>query len=422
MGYNVTEDIGVAKSGISEFYSTVRSKLMLMTELVEIPERLRHLNKLEDIRIPVMVIGRPGIGKTAGVLSIIRDLNTQLPEDAQIGMKKIMLGQTLIGSLGGIPVVDPSTGIVHKALASELPREEIDGKYGVLFLDEVTTADEQQVQPALGLADDSRSIGEYTLPENWLVVCAGNGPEDANFIRLDNTLLSRCINFDILYDYREDWRPWAHANGIQQNIIAFLNFKPEAIFTMVSTENDRSGKVFPCPRSWTNLSRELDLQELVGRPVKGNLYEFASRIIGVDAAREFAAFARYEDQVEYDVQKILAGTERDPQRLASQEVFHILSQAILGELKLLLAKTVDENENFPHETYVTIANAVRWIIKLDQFMLEHVVSFLFESRNQVPLLSLALLRPEFTPYCPEFDEFIDKYSEAINEVDFDSLI
>ena len=138
-----------------------------------------------------MVLGDPGIGKTCGIVSIIDELNAQLPADKKLGFKKILLGQTVVGSLSGIPVINNQTSEVKRVQAPDLPIAERDGEYGVLFLDEITTADEAQVQPALGLCDDTRNIGTYQLPEHWVVVAAGNGPSCANFIELhDMTLMS----------------------------------------------------------------------------------------------------------------------------------------------------------------------------------------------------------------------------------------
>ena len=51
----------------------------------------------------------------------------------------------------GIPVALPN-GKTVRVQMPDLPDPERDGEYGVLFLDEITTADEMQVQPALGLA------------------------------------------------------------------------------------------------------------------------------------------------------------------------------------------------------------------------------------------------------------------------------
>ena len=99
----------------------------------------------------MLIVGLPGIGKTCGIISSIKEMNKRLPAEKQLGFKKILLGQTVVGSLSGIPVSRPD-GTVVRIQIPDLPNPERDGEYGVLFLDEITTADEMQIQPALGLA------------------------------------------------------------------------------------------------------------------------------------------------------------------------------------------------------------------------------------------------------------------------------
>ena len=160
------EGLNLPHSTLTEFFDDVEGKLAMLTGLV--PYEDFGLT-LEEIRRPLLAIGKPGIGKTCGIISSIKEMNKKLPKEKHLGFKKILLGQTVVGSLSGIPVARPD-GTVVRIQLPDLPDPQRDGEYGVLFLDEITTADEMQIQPALGLADDSRSLGEYTLPEHWIGV------------------------------------------------------------------------------------------------------------------------------------------------------------------------------------------------------------------------------------------------------------
>ena len=153
---DVHETLNSSKCTLSTFFEDLTGQLTLLTELV--PYADKGLT-LEDVRRPMLVIGKPGIGKTCGIISIVKKLNEMLPAEKKLGFKKILLGQTIVGSLTGIPVVMPD-GSVKRVQMPDLPDPKKDGEYGVLFLDEITTADEMQIQPALGLTDDSRSLGE----------------------------------------------------------------------------------------------------------------------------------------------------------------------------------------------------------------------------------------------------------------------
>lgn len=410
MSYDV-EHLGIGDCNLSDFFTDLKGQLSLAYGIRPIPEGL----SLEAVRRPLLVIGKPGIGKTCGIQSIIDDLNTLMPNGEKIKLKKILLGQTVVGELSGIDIVNPSNGDLKKSQSPSLPREDKDGKYGVLFLDEITTADEAQIQPALGLADDSRCIGEYTLPEHWVVVAAGNGPDCANFVKMDDMTLTRFQAYNINYDYKKDWRPWAHKNGINPLIIAYLNFEPTEIVNVVSNEMDKAGKMFACPRTWTRLSDELKIREATGRAVKQNeLYSFASRIIGEESARKFAAFAAFRSDVTFDAEKIVEGKESLPTQQLPTEVFHIILQSITKCLSVVMKNGTDTNGDFFEEVYIKVGNAFRWILALeDCHMLNSVVDAFVELRDEIPGMGSIFADPDFIPYCPEYDAFIDNHAEAL---------
>lgn len=410
-GFNDSvETLGVGTCNLSDFFMDLKGQLSLVAGLYPMPEGL----SLASVRRPLLVIGKPGIGKTCGILSILNDLNKMLPPEKQFGMKKILLGQTIVGELSGIDVVNPASGDLKKSQSPNLPRADKDGEYGVLFLDEITTADEAQIQPALGLADDTRCIGEYTLPEHWVVVAAGNGPDCANFVKMDDMTLTRFQAYDINYDYKRDWRPWAHENGIDELIIAYLNFDPDEVVNVISDDMSKSGKMFACPRTWTRLSDELKIRKAQGRPVsQDELNAFASRIIGETSARKFTAFAEFRQKVDYDAAKIVDGTEKLPQQDLGIEVFHIILMSVVKQLREVLKKEIDANGVFSDKAYISTANALKWFLALSKFKLDEVMNTFTQLREEVPNIKSILIDPKFDTYCPEYLEFIMKHSSAI---------
>lgn len=397
-----TEGLNLPKSTLTEFFQDMRGKLALLTGLVDAEE---FGLTLEEIRRPMLVIGKPGIGKTCGIISIINELNEKLPVEKKLGFKKILLGQTVVGSLSGIPVAKPDGSVVRIQMP-DLPNPERDGEYGVLFLDEITTADEMQIQPALGLADDSRCIGEYTLPPHWIVVGAGNGPDCSNFVRLDDMTISRFSAYDIAYDYQTDFRPYAHRVGIHEDIIAFLNFSPDTCVRVESTEADYAGKMFPCPRTWERLSIELKMRNAMRVPVDfDSMQNFAGRIIGIRAGREFGAFMLFKKNLTYDINAILAGTERKPEVGMAKETFHIILQGIIKSINTILSKESSNSfmPEFSADTYQKVGNAVTWLLDFDE--LEPRLNALFEIRNDIPLFSQIMFSKQFLSVCPKFDAF-----------------
>lgn len=407
-GIEEKEGLNLPKSRLVDFFDDVEGKLALLTGLVDYEQ---FGLTLEDVRKPALVIGPPGIGKTCGILSSIREMNKKLPKNRQLGFKKILLGQTVVGSLSGIPVVMPD-GTVQRIQIPDLPDPERDGEYGVLFLDEITTADEMQIQPALGLADDSRSLGEYTLPPHWIVVGAGNGPDCTNFVRLDDMTLTRFTAYDIAYEYRTDFRPYAHASGIEPDIIAFLNFSPDTCVRVESTDMDSAGKMFPCPRTWERLSIELKMRRARGKEVNiDDIGAFAGRIIGVKAGREFGAFMRYKKMLGYDPDRILAGKEKNPEVGIATETFHIILQALIRKMSDLLTKTGDGAGNYPLSSYQALANMMNWLLSLHA--LEMRINSFVELRNDLPAICNMMFEKDFEDLCPKCNEFFLDNAELI---------
>ena len=403
------EGLNLPHSTLTEFFDDVEGKLAMLTGLV--PYEDFGLT-LEEIRRPLLVIGKPGIGKTCGVLSSIREMNKKLPKDRKLGFKKILLGQTVVGSLSGIPVSKPD-GTVVRIQLPDLPNPQRDGEYGVLFLDEITTADEMQIQPALGLADDSRSLGEYTLPQHWIVIGAGNGPDCTNFVRLDDMTLTRFSAYDINYNYHKDFRPYAHATGINEDIIAFLNFKPDLCVRPESTDMDSAGKMFPCPRTWERLSIELKMRKVQGKPVdQDQIANFAGRIIGIKAGREFGAFMQYRKTLAYDIDKILAGTEEDPEVGMPVETYNIIIQSLIKKITDKI-KTYDSIDDVPLSVYEMCGHMLHWILKFQE--LERKVNAIAEIRDDCDLLVDLIFDDDFAEnYCPEIDDFLRENNVLLN--------
>ena len=100
---------------------------------------------------------------------------------------------------------------------------------------------------------DSR-LGEYCLPEGWVVMAAGNpASERGVHFAMPRPLRNRFVHLD-LEPHLDDWCHWAIKAHIRPEIIAFLRFKPELLFSgdVISDANAR-----PTPRSWEMASRVL---------------------------------------------------------------------------------------------------------------------------------------------------------------------
>lgn len=169
---------------------------------------------------PMLGIGKPGIGKTEILRSLLVN-KFDLPREAVVELR---LGSMQDTDIIGIPTISHKDGydVTKFASLETLPRKGTHPEFGILVLDEITTCDSGVRTVALQLLDSSRSVGDYTLPDGWMIVALGNGPEDgADYEELKSTIISRCAGYYIEIDF-PTWYEWASQNGIHDAVLGFL--------------------------------------------------------------------------------------------------------------------------------------------------------------------------------------------------------
>ena len=165
---------------------------------------------------PVFLWGAFGVGKS----SIVRSVT----ESMGIGFIDARLSQLSSVDLRGLPAVNGD--FASFKLPDWLPRTERDGERGVLFLDELTMAP-PAVQGAAYQLLQERQLGDYTLPNGWVVLAAGNRPEDNAGVsgRQDAAVMNRfATHFNIIPDV-DEWVEWAGENGINPELISFISYR-----------------------------------------------------------------------------------------------------------------------------------------------------------------------------------------------------
>jgi MoxR-like ATPase len=228
----------------------------------------RALGALIAARQPVFLWGGPGIGKSAIVRRLARQLGTPLQD-----VRALLLDPV---DLRGLPFL-ASDGRSKWATPEFLPRS----GSGILFLDELNAAPAMVQAGCYQLVLD-RKLGEYSLPDGWAIVAAGNREGDrAVTTRMPTPLRNRFVHLEFEIDI-EEWSAWAVQAGMRAETIAFLRFRPELLSVF-----DKDANAFPSPRSWEFVSRILDAAADPG--VEHDLFAGA---VGEGAATEFSAFLR----------------------------------------------------------------------------------------------------------------------------------
>lgn len=241
-------------------------------------------------RQPVFIWSGPGCGKSAVTRQVAADLNLQLRD-----VRVLLLDPV---DLRGLPFL-AGNGRSKWATPEFLPQ---DGS-GILFLDELNAAPAMVQASCYQLILD-RKLGEYTLPEGWSIIAAGNRDSDrAVTTRMPTPLRNRFVHLEFEVDLQE-WCEWAIQAGIRPEVIAFLRFRPELLSSF-----DRDANAFPSPRSWEFVSRILDS---LGAPSEQAVeHELIAGAVGAGAAAEFSGFLRMFRELP-DVDAIMLDPQHAP--------------------------------------------------------------------------------------------------------------
>ena len=215
---------------------------------VKISEAKKYIRKAFNIKRPVMLWGPPGVGKS--------DLAAQIAQDMGGPLIDVRLNLWEPTDIKGIPFYNASTNTMEWAPPAELPTEEYASQFPVvvLFLDELAGAP-PAVQAAAYQLVLNRRVGTYRLPDNVVIMAAGNRMTDKGVTyRMPTPLANRFMHFELRVDFA-DWNIWATLNRVHRDVVGYLNYAKADLYNFDPTVHDRS---FATPRSWSFVSDVID--------------------------------------------------------------------------------------------------------------------------------------------------------------------
>jgi len=256
------------------------------------------LHALIGERVPLHIWGACGVGKSQIVAQVADDLDFDFLDVRAVQLDPV--------DLRGLPRIkdDQTQWVPPKFLPTA-------GK-GILFLDELTSAPQMTQAGCYQLVLD-RKLGEYVLPDGWVVIAAGNpASERGVHFSMPRPLRNRFVHLELEADMN-DWCKWAVGAGVRPEIIAFLRFKPDLLHTADATSD---ANAWPTPRSWEMASNVL--RGIANRQKTSFLSgasEFEAQLldgtVGPAAAAELIAFLRLFRQLP-SIDEILLNPERAP--------------------------------------------------------------------------------------------------------------
>lgn len=373
-----------------------------------------------DCYDPFMFIGVPGIGKTEGFSSLAKELG--------IGCKEIRLVNHTETDILGLPHIEKlADGKAVSAYATTklLPIASIDGERGILLLDELPSAERSVRATALQLLDSSRGVGEYKLPEKWIVVALGNGPDDGGvFNGLESAVLNRMQGCYRVSSTFESWKPWALDHGIESSIMAFISQDPTSyLHKMPSLTSDNVVEVFPSPRSWTKLSTILTTRgKLRGRALEPDeIGLYASGCIGEQMSNTFEAFYRHTaDLIPMSV--IFSGAAPTTFEKLNSELSCLLSHTLVKSLRDMLdnknrINATDKSlmatmSDYSVETQTALKNTIAWVCSLTKTKADVATMIIQQMTSDIENLMSIMLDEDCSG--AEYEEFLARMTKIMS--------
>ncbi|MDO5545061.1 MAG: MoxR family ATPase [Eubacteriales bacterium] len=256
---------------------------------------------------PILLIGPPGVGKTAimeqvareGGVGLVAYTMTHHTRQSAIGLPKIVEK-----TYGGVPTT-VTEYTMSEIIASVYETMEKSGnREGILFLDEINCVSET-LAPTMLQFLQNKTFGSHRLPAGWVVVAAGNPPEFNKSVReFDVVTLDRVRQINVEADL-DVWLDYAREKQLHGAVVSYLTVKPDRFYCV---ERKDGALAFVTARGWEDLSRVLQSYENLNAPITEALVSQYLR--KEETARDFAAYYRLYRKygTDYGIGELLDGT------------------------------------------------------------------------------------------------------------------
>lgn len=385
--------------------------------------------------LPVFLWGPAGIGKSEFVHQVARE-----NDGVSIDLRMANLQPT---DLMGIPYYEKEQNTMSWAHPSMLPVNDIAAEMGVshaefaaaqkalsarlknsnrvlaskhkmivLFLDELNTAPPATQAAAYQLVLD-RAVGEYKLPSNVRIICAGNREQDSGVTyKMPAPLRNRLIHLEVRSDF-ESWFSWATTIGDQHpDVIGYIAFKKD---NLSNFDPKSSSRAFATPRSWSFVSRIIRQAEAMGAD-QSTVSDLIAGAVGDGIAVQFQAY------------KKIGKSLPSPTEILSGKVTKLVNRDIAAQYSLIMSLCYEMRELWRNDSTSEGVNSKgketrrwkstkvenEWMAKVD-----HFITFVmdnFETELAIMGARIAMRQYEL-PFLPGklkgLQTFIGRYGKFI---------
>ena len=265
----------------------------------------------------VMLWGAPGVGKSQAVRQIADEIHANTGKKTVVTDVRLLLFNPI--DLRGIPTANADKTLAVWLKPQIFQMNESKNVVNILLLDEISAAP-QSVQAAAYQITLDRIIGEHKLPENCIVIAAGNRVNDKSVAyKMPKALANRLLHIEV-ESYFKGWKDWAVRSGINEKVLGFLSFRNDYLNDTNVLSEDLA---YSTPRSWEMVSNILNN---VSSDVE-EMYSLIAGLIGVGTAVEFRTWCKVYSQLP-KIEDIFQGKAVAVPK--STDVLYALVYAMLG--------------------------------------------------------------------------------------------
>jgi hypothetical protein len=167
-------------------------------------------------------------------------------------------------------------------------------------------------------------VGKYVLPDNVVIVAAGNRESDKGVTyRMPMPLANRFIHVEMRPDFNS-WQDWAVDKSIHKDVVGYLSFAKQDLYDF---DSKSASKAFATPRSWSFVSDLLSDESLD----EETLFTLVAGAVGEGLAAKFKTHRKFVGKMPQPAD-ILSGKVTD---LAVKEIsaMYALTTGMCYELR-----------------------------------------------------------------------------------------
>ena len=295
----------------------------------------------------VMMWGPPGVGKSQAVRQIASRIERDTGKKVNVTDVRLLLYNPI--DLRGIPTANEDKTLAVWLRPQIFQMDASSDVVNILFLDEISAAP-QSVQAAAYQITLDRTVGEHKLPDNCIVIAAGNRVTDKSVAyKMPKALANRLLHLEAEGSF-DAWREWAVSNGINDKVIGFLSFKRDYLMGFDPGSDDLA---FATPRSWEMVSNILN-------SIDGdidNVYPLIAGVVGTAVTVEFRTWLHVYMKLP-KIEDIFAG--KSPAVPKSTDALYALCSAMTAYARehkddlVAIGRSISYSEKMPPDFSVVL--------------------------------------------------------------------